>query len=222
VHRLALPRCGAAVLYYALGAGSASVAAAREAGETDDNATDASLAGGRAAARAEIPPMGPYVRLLGGAGLGRGIRFNNPYRLATVLGETPESLSLTATYLDVFVAATMGNPDGLQHGVAVHGAAALDGIAQEVVTPSYLALWHPSERVGLTGRMGLPVVITPDTNIGYEVGLGALLWLTASLGLAAELVGSVYQGAGTPTQGSTLIPIVSLQVGVAYQFEVLP
>src|SRR6185295_11658619 len=32
--------------------------------------------------------------------VGRGLRFNNPYRLAQPLGDTPESVSLSATYLD--------------------------------------------------------------------------------------------------------------------------
>src|SRR5689334_12933139 len=42
-----------------------------------------------------------YQHWLGGVGVGKGLRLNNPYRLPRVLGDDAESLSLTATYLDV-------------------------------------------------------------------------------------------------------------------------
>lgn len=176
----------------------------------------------RAAASLTMPPLGSYARLLGGMALGRGVRLNNPFRLSTQLGDTAESLSLTATYADAFVGAAFGDPSGLEHGVAVHGAMAIDGIAQEVVTPGYLALLPVARRWVLTGRLGLPIVIEPDANVGYELAVGALVWLSASWGLGAEAIGTVFQGAGTPETGSTVIPIVSLQLGGVYQFEVLP
>ncbi|RYE94889.1 MAG: hypothetical protein EOO75_00750, partial [Myxococcales bacterium] len=60
------------------------------------------------AARAD--ERGPYVHFLGTATLGRSLRFNNPYRLETPLGSTPESVSLGASYLDLSAAALLGRP----------------------------------------------------------------------------------------------------------------
>ena len=59
---------------------------------------------------------GRYARILFGVAGGRGLRFNNPFRLRTQLGSTEQSLSLTAPYIDTHLAALFGNPFGLQHG----------------------------------------------------------------------------------------------------------
>src|SRR5262245_58391121 len=64
---------------------------------------------------------------------GRGVRFNNPYRLATPLGDTAESVSLAATYLDLGGALLFG-PGDFRHGVSLGGAVALQGIGQLVLT----------------------------------------------------------------------------------------
>ena len=83
---------------------------------------------------------GRYAHLFGALEVGRGLRLNNPYRLETVLGDDAESLSLTATYLDVSAGAAFGRADLLQHGAALHASFALHGIPQEVLTPSYVAI----------------------------------------------------------------------------------
>ena len=53
-----------------------------------------------AATEGPIPVVTPVSGLLALA-VGRGVRFNNPYRLEEPLGDTAESVSLAATYLDV-------------------------------------------------------------------------------------------------------------------------
>lgn len=58
------------------------------------------------------------------------ICFNNPYRLATQLGEDARSVSLTATYADLGLGLAFGPPDGLQHGAAVHASFALAGVSR--------------------------------------------------------------------------------------------
>lgn len=166
--------------------------------------------------------LGTYYRVLGGVSLGRGVRFNNPYRLQTQLGQTPESLSLTAPYAAFWAAFALGAPDALLHGISLHVSVATEGIAQEVMTPSYLALYQPSPRWLLGARAGLPIVIEPDANVGGEVAASALYLLTAGLGLSVELVGSLFFGAATLETSRTTIPIVSLQVGAAIDYEVLP
>ena len=47
-----------------------------------------------------------YVQLFLTSFFGDGLRFNNPYRLATPLGDNAESLSRTAPYVDIGLAAT--------------------------------------------------------------------------------------------------------------------
>ncbi len=167
------------------------------------------------------PDRGTYVHLFGGVALGRGIRFNNPYRLATVLGRDAESLSLTATYADLGFGATLGDPFGLQHGMMLRMSLALDGVAQEVLSPSYVALQR-LEAFMLYGRAGTPIVLSPDSNLGLEVGLGAVYRFSAMFGATAELVGSLFYGAATLEEVRTVIPMVSLQAGLWVDYEVLP
>jgi len=164
---------------------------------------------------------GAYAHLFGGLELGRGLRLNNPYRLETVLGDDAESLSLTATYLDLSAGAAFGPPDRLQHGAALHASFALHGIPQEVLTPSYVAMmrWTPFR---FHGRIGTPIVLEPDANVGGEIAAGAAWLLSAGLGVGLELCASLFYGAATYDRTVTAIPIVSLQGGLAVDYEILP
>ncbi len=173
-------------------------------------------------ARALAPADGAYLHLMGALALGRGLRFNNPYRLATPLGKTAESLSLTASYADLSVSGTLGDPDGLQHGLSMHLSAALAGVPQEVLTPSYMAAYRLPPRFWVWGRAGLPVVLEPDANVGYELAAGGAWLATAGIGATAELVGDLFYGAATQDKPVTAIPILSLQIGVVVDVEVLP
>lgn len=163
-----------------------------------------------------------YQHWVGGVQMGKGVRFNNPYRLRTVLGDDPESLSLSATYLAVHVGRTFSDPDGFEHGVAAHLSIATDGIRQEVLTPSYLLLRRFGPRVLGYGRAGLPIVLEPDAAVGLEAGVGCAYFLSASLGLSAELDVSLFYGAATIERAATLIPLTSLALGIMFDWEVLP
>jgi hypothetical protein len=163
-----------------------------------------------------------YQHWLGGLYLGRGLRFNNPYRLRTQLGDSAESLSLGATYLDLHLGRTFSEPDGFEHGLTVHLSIATDGIRQEVVTPSYLLVKRLSPRVLSYGRAGFPIVLEPDASVGLEAGLGAAYFLTANLGLGLELSASLFYGAATIDKALTLIPVTSLALGVFFDWERLP
>lgn len=168
------------------------------------------------------PADGTYVHLFGSLAIGRGIRFNNPYRLATPLGDDAESLSLTATYADLGASALLGDAEGLQHGFSMHLSAALDGVPQEVATPGYIALYALPPSFFVYGRVGLPIVVEPDTNLGYEMAIGGAWLVTAGLGVTSELVGDVFYGAATQEKSVSVIPILSLQVGVIVDYEILP
>ncbi len=102
--------------------------------------------------------------------LGDGLRFNNPYRLATPLGDDAESLSRTAPYVDVGLAATFGNPLGFQHGAALRTSAAVAGRGSgrdDAVVPrvATVALARAS-----TGARACRSSLTPDVTWGLEAG----------------------------------------------------
>ncbi len=192
-----------------------------------DDSAQAGAASGRAPARAPSEPgverwrSGTPLSMLFSLGVGRGLRFNNPYRLATPLGDTAESVSLAATYLDMGAAVLFG-PREFRHGAALSGGVALQGIGQFVLTPSYLAQFGLAEGFGLRGRLGVPVVVAPDTTLGLEAAIGSSVDMAYGLGAMLELVGSVYFGAATDETSITTIPILSLQVGVFFDHQVSP
>jgi len=180
---------------------------------------------GRAQEHYRTPIAGSetYWHGFGSLSLGKGMRFNNPYRLATPLGDTPESLSLSATYYDIGLGFVRGPARGLSHGAVLHLSIAAQGIPQQVMSLSYTAL----ERIGngrtlLFGRAGIPVILGPDLSGGLEAAVGAAYMISAGLGVQSELVGSLYYGAATQDRSVTTIPVLSAQLGLFVDYEVLP
>ncbi|MCA9618647.1 MAG: hypothetical protein KC731_06490 [Myxococcales bacterium] len=166
-------------------------------------------------------PRGSYARLLLSTGFGGGLRFNNPYRLATQLGESAESVSATAPYWDLGFGATFGNPFGVQHGVVAHLGVSLVGVPQQSINASYLLLYREAAWM-LRARAGPTLLISPDVNVGGELAFGGAYFLTGGLGLDLELVGDLFYGAATYETRYSVIPVLSLQGGVIVDFEVLP
>lgn len=175
----------------------------------------------KALARLRRPPRG-YARAYGAVAVGKGMRFNNPYRLETQLGDDAESLSLTASYLDFSIGLSFGEPDGLQHGGSMHYTTAIQGVGQQIITPSYVALYRGPHPFMLLGRVGVPVILTPDINAGGELAVGGAYFLSGSLGLTAELIGDIFYGAATPEREISTIPILSAQIGLMVDYEILP
>ena len=164
-----------------------------------------------------------YWHGFGSLSLGKGMRFNNPYRLATPLGDTPESLSLSAAYYDIGLGFVRGPARGLSHGAVLHLSIAAQGIPQEVLCVSYTALERlGSGRTLLFARAGMPIVLEPDLGGGLEAALGAAFMLSAGLGVQGELIGSLYYGAATPDRSVSTIPMLSAQLGLFVDYEVLP
>lgn len=164
----------------------------------------------------------PAVRAIAALSLGRGLRFNNPYRLATPLGSTPESVSLSATYLDLSLGALWAEAFGLQHGAGLSAVVALSGLGQLGLTPSYLLHADVSRALELRVRAGVPVIVAPDTTLGLEAGFGSLIGVGFGLGLTAELVGDLFFGAATEERSVTTIPMLSLQLGLFFEHEIEP
>ena len=163
-----------------------------------------------------------YQHWLGGVYVGRGLRFNNPYRLRRVLGDDARSLSLGATYLDLHLGRTFSAPNGFEHGLVLHFSIATDGIRQEVATPSYLLVRRLTPRVLGYARAGFPIVLEPDAAVGLEAGLGTAYFFSANLGIGAELDFSLFYGASTIERAVTAIPVASLALGVFFDWEHLP
>jgi hypothetical protein len=173
-------------------------------------------------AATKLPGADRAAYLFAAVAFGRGLRFNNPYRLQTQLGDSGESLSLTAPYADLSVGATLGRTTGAQHGAWVHWSAALAGVVQDVITPSYVVLLRVTPRWLTYGRVGTALVLRPDPTGGGELGAGAVWFVTAGIGVTAELVGSVFYGAATAERSLTTIPLLALQAGALVGYEVLP
>lgn len=162
-----------------------------------------------------------YLQLFLTSYVGDGLRFNNPYRLSTPLGDDAESISRTAPYIDIGIGATFGNPLGLQHGGALRTSGGISGVGQVVMTPSYLA-WRRWRALAVSARLGTPIVVTPDVTWGFEAGLGASWFFLGGIGLSAELVGDIFYGEGTRDKATTTYPVLSGQLGFVVAYEVLP
>jgi hypothetical protein len=153
--------------------------------------------------------------------VGDGLRFNNPYRLATVLGSTAQSLSRTATYADVGGAISFGDPARFSQGIALRVSISLEGTPQSVLTPAYMLL-RRSGAWGVYGRAGVPLVLSPDTTWGFEGAAGGIWFLRAGIGIAGELVGDVFYGAGTREVSTPAYPVLSGQLGLWLSWEAIP
>ena len=167
-------------------------------------------------------PVDFEARLFGSLEFGRGFRFNNPYRLQTELGSDAKSVSLTPTYVDLGVAAAFGPPDGLQHGGALHASFSLTGVNQAVLVPSYLLAYRGSHDFMAFGRAGPAIVVTPDPTVGGEVAGGFSYFVTGKLGVVGELCFDVFYGAGTHDVGVATYPVLSFQLGLLLDHEILP
>lgn len=164
---------------------------------------------------------GTYLRPFATIGTGMGLRFNNPYRLATPLGETAESLSTTAPYLSLGGGVAFGDPTGWQHGPVMRWDFALTGVPQHILVPS----WGAFRRGALLGgwtRFGLPILLSPDANMGIEVAAGVAWYVRAGVGVTAELLGDLVWGAATPDNKRPAYPVLSGQLGALIEWEKLP
>jgi hypothetical protein len=154
--------------------------------------------------------------------VGRGLRFNNPFRLRTQLGDGADSLSLTAPYGDVALGAVFGDPSGFQQGAMLSLSVAFTGVPQQVLAPGYAAIYRLSERWQLRAHGALPIVLQPDVNLGLDIAGGAAFMVFSGIGVVSSAVFSLYQGAGTDQKAATLVPLLSVQLGISVDYEVLP
>ena len=153
---------------------------------------------------------------------GRGLRFNTPFRLATQLGAEGESLSLTAPYVDLGLMAAFGEPFGWQHGPNLHLSAALEGVPQQALSVTYMLRRPAGPYLAGHARAGVCLLAAPDGNVGGELALGGTVYATGALGVTGEVVGDLFYGAATYEHERTTIPVLSFQLGLSVDLEVLP
>jgi hypothetical protein len=130
-------------------------------------------------------------------------------------------------YTDLLAGYVFANQTGFRHGLGLGVSLNLThdgGYSEPVysaeqlgVMPAYL-LYADMGRDGFAlGHLGVPFFVTSDRTFGVEAA-GALGYrLLAGLGLFAELTFGAFVGAG-----STLNPVVALEGGLFFDYEVLP
>ncbi len=138
-----------------------------------------------------------------------------------VLGADARSLSRTAAYADVGAAFVVGDPAALAHGLALRATFALEGTPQSVMTPSYLVI-HRWGAWGAYGRAGIAAVLAPAATWGMEGAAGGVWFARAGIGMAAEIVGDLFYGAGTREVATPAYPVLSAQGGLWLSWEAIP
>jgi len=197
------------------------VAPGAKAAETGESAATAE-ADTRALYEELSAPPGTAARGLVGLSVGGGLRFNNPYRLATQLGATAESVSATAPYLMLDAGFVFGRADGLQQGGFLGLSFALAGVSQAVFVPGYMLVYRGPSRWLVYGRAGPALVLAPDSNVGVEVAGGGAYFLTGGLGLALDVAGNLFYGASTWEKKYPVYPVLSASLGFIVDMELLP
>jgi hypothetical protein len=167
------------------------------------------------------PPKSGYVNLVATSFLGDGLRFNNPYRLATVLGSDAQSVSRTATYLDFGATMLFGDPLGFQQGGTLRMTTSIEGVSQTLFTPSYV-LWRRWRSLAVYAHAGIPIVLTPDVTWGVEGAVGGAWFVRGGIAVAAEILGDVFYGTATPQVSTPAYPILSGQIGILFAYEAFP
>jgi hypothetical protein len=120
--------------------------------------------------------------------------------------------------------------DGMfQHGVVLGVGTPLTGdgtdlygvspFGQYSLAPSYMIRLIPDGDVGdwfqATGRIGIPFSVGEQFSWGWEAGLGMLLKPWSSVGFYGEIDFSMYFA-------TDYHPILSFEIGLAFDYEVLP
>ncbi len=165
---------------------------------------------------------GQYAHAFGTLAYGYGLRLNNPFRLQTELGSDSAGLSLTSGYLDLGAGISFGPAAGFHHGGMLKWSLATQGVAQQVLSGSYVLDRALLRDLWWFGRAGVPLVFQPDFTLGLEAATGAAYLFSGALGLTAEVGLGIYQGAATWEHDPTLWPVLSFQLGVLFDYEVLP
>lgn len=102
----------------------------------------------------------------------------------------------------------------------------IDAAEQWVVTPYYtLQLRFDDDFVPdyfVNARVGVPLNIAPDFSPGIDISGQFVYMFLAGLGAYVELGASMFFGGHLPGDSVSMHPLVSAELGVHFDFEVLP
>ena len=163
----------------------------------------------------------PHIVLLASGAIGTGLRFNDPYRLPSPLGNTAETISRSSIYADIGFSAVFGRAMKGHHGASLQCSFALEGVSQAVLVPSY-AYYRRWPEFALTVRAGPAVVVSPKATWGMQAAVGGTYFILGGIGVTAEAVGDLFYGTGTRDVPSAAYPMLSAQVGLTFAYEVMP
>jgi len=163
-----------------------------------------------------------YARVFLTGATGFGLRFNNPYRLSTQLGDDASSVSIPAPYVDFAATVALGDPYGLQHGASLHIGSSVTGVLNPFITPSYVLAYRAGLPILVYGRIGTPITLAPDANIGGELAGSFSYFFNSGLGLTSEIAFDLFYGAATLEDQYSVIPVLDFQLGVIVDYEFLP
>ena len=185
----------------------------------------------------EIPSMRPArrverqrapLRVYGRLGAGLGVRL-------TVEDQFQQD-RLAPAFLDLAGGVVIPGAGPLRHAFQLgvnsnidpdgSGLGGIRPFTQWVVTPSYVARIalsdDPVPFVQLTGRVGVPLTLSPDFNFGGEVAIGAQLLFLAGIGAYIEAGYSLFFGGQNRAGDTSMHHILAVSAGATIDFELLP
>lgn len=144
--------------------------------------------------------------------------------------------TLAPAYLSLRGGGVVPGQGRLRHGVQLGVSTNLSregaypsgtlALRQWVIVPSYVL------RLGLdesplpawiaTARLGLPVVVSPDLTIGAELALGAQYFVRSGFGIFAEVIYDVFVGGRERDDSRSTHHLLTIEVGLQFELEVLP
>ncbi len=176
---------------------------------------------------AEPESESPPLRIVAGIGGGATIRLVKHLDL--------QQERFAPSYLEVFggVVLPVGGRIGHQVTLAVATnlsgdgsyTAGIDPLQQWTLTPAYTArISFPEDPVPdwiLFGRFGVPLTLSSDFSWGLGLDVGAAYMFTAGIGVYVEIDYSMYFGADDRSGNATIHPLLSGELGVLFDIEVL-
>lgn len=128
-------------------------------------------------------------------------------------------------YIDLWAGAVLPGNDlrhafGLTAGLNVTGdggsSIGVDAGTQLVVGPSY-GLYIPLSDFLFFPKFSIPIAVSPEPSLGFELSVGGAYRFLAGFGVYAELAASIFIGGG-----GSIHPLGSGEVGLIIDYEVLP
>jgi hypothetical protein len=164
-------------------------------------------------------PAATLPRYLTAVSVGLAVRLS--------VDETFDQDRLAPVFADALAGYVFGSDTEFAHGIGLGlslnlsedgGFTAPVGVMQQlVVMPSYLLYWNVAPELFALGHAGIPIAVTEGVSAGAEIGAALGYRLLAGFGAYTEAAVELFGGAN-----STINPVLSFEVGLFLDYEVLP